>query len=147
MVFSTDDEVLNLFEESGWALAAMMVTMTLSVNLERIPLAMGRSKLVLGLGLVGSWVGQVPAVVLCLRFWRRDLVGLYTGVALGYALLDILLLGVIATCDWNKFAKEAQARSEMGTPKTPAIPDADSDADPDAEGSQEDKPKRGTVDV
>lgn len=34
--------------------------------------------------------GQVPAVFLCTQYWRHDLVGLYTGMAIGYALLVIL---------------------------------------------------------
>eukprot|EP00854_Cymbomonas_tetramitiformis_P014638 gene14638-17293_t len=86
-IFSTDDEVLDLFVEIRIPLAVMMVVMNLSVNLERIPMAMGRTKEVLIMGLVGSWVGQVPGVLLCTQLWRKDLVGLYTGVAAGYALL------------------------------------------------------------
>lgn len=87
--------------------------MNLAVFLERIPLAMGRTKLVLAVGMVGSWVGQVPGVFLCTELWRKDLVGLYSGVALGYALLVGIYLVVIFTSDWKKYSDEARVRSEV----------------------------------
>jgi len=54
--------------------------MNFSVALERIPVAMGRTKTVLIIGLIGSWLGQVPGVFLFTIFWRHDLVGLFTGM-------------------------------------------------------------------
>ena len=45
--------------------------MNLSVALERIPVAVGKTKIVLYMGLIGSWVGQVPGVALCVYFWRK----------------------------------------------------------------------------
>ena len=33
---------------------------------------MGRTKLVMNVGLLGSWAGQVPCVYLCTRYWRHD---------------------------------------------------------------------------
>jgi Na+-driven multidrug efflux pump len=39
-------------------------------------------------------LGQVPAVILCTTYWRSDLVGLYSGMAIGYGLL-VVLYGVI----------------------------------------------------
>ena len=54
--------------------------MNLSVALERIPMAMGRTKTVLIIGLIGSWAGQIPGVFLLVNFWKRDLVGLFCGM-------------------------------------------------------------------
>ena len=42
------------------------------------------------MGFVASWGGQVPAVLLLTKYWRNDLVGLYTGMAIGYFILTIL---------------------------------------------------------
>lgn len=42
------------------------------------------------MGFVASWGGQVPAVLLLTKYWRDDLVGLYTGMAIGYIMLVIL---------------------------------------------------------
>jgi hypothetical protein len=49
-----------------------------------------RTKEVFWMGFVASWGGQVPAVLLLTRYWRDDLVGLYTGMSIGYFLLTIL---------------------------------------------------------
>ena len=57
--------------------------------------------------------GQVPAVILCVEFWRKDLRSVYTGVAAGYALLVAVLLGIIFTTDWRQQASDARARSEV----------------------------------
>ena len=64
-------------------------------------------------GLLGSWAGQVPGVVLCTRYWRHDGYGLYVGVSLGYGLLDLLLLVLILRTDWQLYADKAVERSEM----------------------------------
>ena len=42
------------------------------------------------MGFVASWGGQVPAVLLLTKWWRNDLFGLYTGMAIGYAMLAVL---------------------------------------------------------
>jgi hypothetical protein len=42
------------------------------------------------MGFAASWLGQVPAVLLLTKYWRDDLVGLYTGMAIGYFSLTIL---------------------------------------------------------
>ena len=116
-VFSDDPRIVGMFAEVRVPLAFLTVAMTMSVTLEKIPLAMGRTKAVLYCGLVGSWVGQVPGVLLCTRFWRDDLVGLYTGTALGYALLCAIFLALIARSDFAVYAHEAQARSEVANTK------------------------------
>jgi hypothetical protein len=37
----------------------------------------------------------------CTKFWRNDLVGLYTGVALGYTVLDILFVISLFSTTWE----------------------------------------------
>ncbi len=47
------------------------------------------------MGFIASWGGQVPAVFLLTKYWRNDLVGLYTGMAIGYILLAILYAVIV----------------------------------------------------
>jgi MATE family multidrug resistance protein len=110
-IFSDDPEVIDQFVQSRLPLATMIFTMNLSVFLERIPVAMGRTKIVFYAGVVGSWVGQVPGVVLALHFWRNDLVGLYWGVSFGYMLLCLLLIFIIQRVNWQDIVSEGQQRA------------------------------------
>jgi Na+-driven multidrug efflux pump len=89
-IFTDDETFLSLFEEARWPFTATLVLMNLSVAIERIPYSMGRTKEVFWYGFVASWGGQVPAVILLTKFWRADLVGLYTGMAVGYLVLTAL---------------------------------------------------------
>ena len=112
-IFSADPKILDTFETVRLPLATTIFTMNAAVVGERVPMAMGRTRAILIVGLVGSWVGQVPAVLLCVNFWRRDLVGVYTGVSIGYGLVSALLFGLIFLTDFGKYAREAQERSEV----------------------------------
>ena len=87
-------------------LAVTTVLMNFSVALERIPSAMGKARVVLIMGLIGSWVGQVPGVFIAVNFWRRDLVGLYTGMAAGYGLLCLLFVVFISRVSWVQVTKD-----------------------------------------
>lgn len=112
LIFSNDPVVLDSFQESRWPFAAFAVLMNLSVCIERIPMAAGRVSSVFYAGLAGSWLGQVPGVLICTTYWRNDLVGLYTGVAAGYGLLVVLYAGIVVTLDWHAVVQEAARRSE-----------------------------------
>ncbi|CAK0883892.1 unnamed protein product, partial [Prorocentrum cordatum] len=112
-IFDNDPEILDLFEEVRWPLAAFIVTMNIGTMMEQVPVAVGRTSTVFWAGLAGSWLGQVPCVLLCVNFWRRDLVGLYTGVAAGYLLLGVLLGSAICTINWHDAARQARERSEV----------------------------------
>lgn len=114
-IFSNDPAVLDKFEECRFPFAAFVVLMNLSVNIEKIPMAAGRVNSVFYAGLAGSWLGQVPGVILCTTLWRKDLYGLYTGVAAGYGLLVLLYAGIVLFLDWDKVVEEAQRRSETTT--------------------------------
>jgi hypothetical protein len=112
MIFSSDPEVIELYTHVALPLTTMLIAMNLSVLLERVPLSCGRTQVVLWTGVVGSWVAQVPAVLLCTKYYKNDLYGLFTGVTIGYCALDVLLLGVVYTTDWAYFAQDASRRSE-----------------------------------
>ncbi|CAK9017990.1 unnamed protein product [Durusdinium trenchii] len=79
-------------------------------------MAAGRVNSVFYAGLAGSWLGQVPGVILCISLWRKDLYGIYTGVAAGYGLLVLLYSGIVLCLDWDKVVEEAQLRSETTKP-------------------------------
>ena len=110
-IFSDDQVVIDSFVAVRWPLSVMIFVMNFSVFLERIPVAMGRTKVVFYAGFVGSWVGQVPGVALALHFWRGDLVGLYWGVTFGYLLLCGVLIAIIKSVRWDDVVAEAKARS------------------------------------
>lgn len=112
MIFTQDKEFLDMFEEASVPFTITLFCMNLAVVLERIPYSMGRTKEVFFMGFVGSWAGQVPAVFLCTTYWRDDLVGLYTGMAIGYFMLVILYGVIVYRSDWAKYAELAQERSE-----------------------------------
>eukprot|EP01047_Picozoa_sp_COSAG01_P058783 COSAG01_NODE_6970_length_3411_cov_3.486715_3_plen_75_part_00 len=58
-IFSNDPELLAMYAELALPLAAMLLSFSMACFLERIPMAMGRTRLVMQLGLLGSWAGQV----------------------------------------------------------------------------------------
>jgi len=121
MIFSSDAQVLDLFEESRFGLAAFVGLMNLAMLVERIPTIVGRPDLNLKLGLIGSWLGQVPGAYLCTKYWRSDLVGLYTGSAIGYGLLAVLLSVACLFFDWEQLASDARRRAEVSNePAAPA---------------------------
>lgn len=83
LLFTDDESYLALFEECRWPFTCVLFFMNLAVGIETIPLSMGQTGNIFYAGFVASWLGQVPGVLLLIRFWRRDLYALYTGVALG----------------------------------------------------------------
>ena len=122
-IFSDDPAVIEQFFQTRLPLAAMVFSMNLSVFLERILVAFGRTKVVFYAGVVGSWLGQVPGVLLALNFWRNDLVGLYWGASFGYMLLCLLLICFIQRVNWQDIINEGQQRAfspkkkkSVGTP-------------------------------
>ena len=57
--------------------------------------------------------GQVPGVILCTRYWRDDLVGLFSGMAIGYFMLVLLYSAIVLTSNWQHYADLAVERAEM----------------------------------
>lgn len=116
-IFSNDNDILDLFEAIRFPFALMMIFMNMSVACEIIMGSMGKGPLIFKLGLVGSWLGQVPAVALLVTYWKKDIVSIYYGSSLGYALLVFLQLFFIANADWEKCAQEAKARVDANKKK------------------------------
>mmetsp|Transcript_13290 Transcript_13290/g.17226 ORF Transcript_13290/g.17226 Transcript_13290/m.17226 type:complete len:411 (+) Transcript_13290:506-1738(+) len=113
LLFTDDDEIVNLFIDSRLPMCLTLFFMNLAVFLEGIPVALGRTKTVFYAGVLGSWAGQVPLSYLAIRYWKHNLIGLYYGVAGGYVLLTVLLSLVIITTDFHAVIEEAQRRSEV----------------------------------
>lgn len=113
-IFSSDPLVHEMFESIRLPLSLVMVFQNLAILLEQIPVTMGRTSMVLAIGFVGSWLGQVPGVLVCFWLWRKDIVGLYAGVAAGYGLTAVLLGCVVVTSDWSRYSMEARKRAEVG---------------------------------
>lgn len=111
-IFTSDEHFLDLFEECRVPFVATLFLMNLAVAIEGVPISMGRTSEVFWLGFIGSWFGQVPGAYFLTKYWRYDLVGLYSGVALGYALLVILYSVLALTSDWKKYSDIAVKRSE-----------------------------------
>ena len=57
-IFTNDQVFLDLLEETGVPFSITLVLMNLSVAIEKIPYAMGRTKEVFWLGLIASWGGK-----------------------------------------------------------------------------------------
>jgi MATE family multidrug resistance protein len=112
-IFTDDTEFLQLLEEAAFPFTIALVLMNFSVALERLPYAMGRTTEVFWYGFVASWGFQVPAVYALTTYWRNDLTGLYTGMAIGYAALVCLYGWLVSTSDWDYYAIKAVERAEM----------------------------------
>ena len=112
-IFTNDEEFLGMWQDAALPFTITLVLMNFSVALERLPYAMGRTKEVFWYGFVASWGFQVPAVYLLTFYWRDDLTGLYTGMAIGYAALAVLYGWIVGTSDWDYYARLAVERSEM----------------------------------
>ncbi|CAB9509676.1 toxin extrusion protein 1 [Seminavis robusta] len=119
-IFTHDEEFLDIFESTRVPFCVTLFMMNFSVAIERIPYSMGRTKEVFWMGLVASWGAQVPGVYLLTTYWREDLFGLYTGMAIGYTVLALLYGYVCVTSDWKKYALIARQRSEVSD--TPDVP-------------------------
>lgn len=112
-VFSNDQEVIERFVAVKLPLSVMLLSMTFSVYLESLIVGMGKTKEVLQIGIVGSWLCQVPLSYIFVNYVERSLYALYWGVSLGYVLTCLGLLFVIAKTSWDTLIQEAEQRSEV----------------------------------
>jgi multidrug resistance protein, MATE family len=112
-IFTNDHVLLDLLADAALPFTVTLLLMNFAVALERVPFSMGRTKEVFWYGFIASWAFQVPAVMIMTTYWRDDLVGLYTGMAIGYFVLVILYGAMVVQSDWEKYAADARQRSEM----------------------------------
>jgi len=114
-IFTEDEEFLTMFDEARLPFVLTLVLMNMSVAIERIPYSMGRTKEVFWFGFVASWGAQVPGVVLLTKYWRDDLIGLYSGMCVGYFVLTSLYGWIVIKSDWRLYAEIARQRSEASS--------------------------------
>ncbi|CAB9526458.1 Mate efflux family protein (Partial), partial [Seminavis robusta] len=112
-IFTEDPVFLQMFNEASVPFTFTLFFMNLGVAIERIPYSMGRTRDLFWTGFLASWGGQVPGVILCTQYWRSDLFGLYTGMAIGYGMLVILYSVITLKSDWVQYAEIARRRSEV----------------------------------
>lgn len=67
-------------------------------------LAMGRARAVLFIGVVGSWMFQVPLAFVFTKYFsfQDPLYRLFTGVLSGYFVICVLMTFMIIFADWKK---------------------------------------------
>jgi Na+-driven multidrug efflux pump len=104
-IFSTDPEVIALFKDCGHAMGFMIFFMCFSMHFELVLFAIGKSKVVARSAILGSWVGQVPAVLLMIKLLGPQLQAVYLGVGIGYAFYFILVFVPFASVDWHEQAR------------------------------------------
>jgi hypothetical protein len=114
-------QVTALFVEIRLPLLCTIVMMNLAVCQERMLITLGKTRPVLYLGFVASWLGQVPMVLLLMRFWKADLMGLYSGVATGYTMLVAMYAIVLYRVDLHRAAELAGERSELAAVKMKVV--------------------------
>lgn len=112
-MFSTDEAYLQEFYKCRVAMAAFNFWYHVGHVLQYIPLAMGRSDVAFWMGVVGSWVVQVPLVIALTQLWSPDMTSVFLGVATGYAVLCVGLLTFIGSADWVRCVADARKRSEV----------------------------------
>lgn len=112
-IFTDDESYLDLFEDCRVPFTATLFFMNLAVGVEAIPISMGRAGSVFYCGLLASWLGQVPGVLLLTRYWRNDLYALYSGIAAGYFMLVFLYTYLVLSSDWKKYSEIARKRVEV----------------------------------
>lgn len=117
-IFSSDSEVIDLFEECGFAMGFMIFFMCLAMHFELILLNLGKSITVFRAGLAGSWLGQVPGVVLMIKYSGNNLTSVYQGVGIGYSFYLLLVIVPFAAVDWKK---EARAKFEESRKREPLL--------------------------
>lgn len=104
-IFSDDRKVVELFVHCRYALGLMMFFMNFSMHFEQILLSIGKSTTVAKAAIVGSWAGQVPAVVLMLMLMGQELQAVYLGVGIGYVFYFLIILVPFCRVDWEEEAK------------------------------------------
>lgn len=58
-IFTNDDHFIDLLEETSLPFTLTLILMNLSVAIERVPYALGRTKIVFWCGFIASWGAQV----------------------------------------------------------------------------------------
>lgn len=120
VLFTNDPEVIQLFVESRFEMGLMIFFMSFSIHFESLLVALKKTDSLFKAALAGSWLGQVPAVVLLLSFWGKHLQSVYLGVGIGYMLLFLLYVLPLLGVDLHEAAATAAAANVAKEPLTGA---------------------------
>ncbi|CAK9114145.1 unnamed protein product [Durusdinium trenchii] len=115
-IFSSDPEVIDLFEECRHEMGLMIFFMCFSMHFESLLIALKKTDTVFKAALIGSWGGQLPGVLLLFYFFGRTLQNVYLGIGLGYALLFVLYMLPLLRTDMKSAAENAFKENEATTP-------------------------------
>mmetsp|Transcript_34134 Transcript_34134/g.79631 ORF Transcript_34134/g.79631 Transcript_34134/m.79631 type:complete len:517 (-) Transcript_34134:63-1613(-) len=115
-IFSNDPVVINLFEDCRMEMGLMIFFMCFSMHFESLLMALKKTDTVFRAAFIGSWGGQVPAVLLLFYFSGRTLQNVYLGIGLGYALLFVLYVIPFLRTDLDAAAQAASAENDATTP-------------------------------
>jgi len=94
----------------------MIFFMCFSMHFESLLIALKKTDTVFRAALVGSWGGQVPAVLLLFYFSGKTLQNVYLGIGMGYALLFVLYMVPFLQTDMQEAAAKAAAENDATTP-------------------------------
>lgn len=117
-IFSNDPEVIALFIECRWEMALMIFFMGFSMHFESLLVALKKTDTLFKAALLGSWGGQVPAVLFLFWYSGTTLKNVYLGIGFGYALLFVLYMYPFVQADLYDAAEKAHEANKASTPLT-----------------------------
>jgi len=103
-----------MFESIKVPFALMMLFQNLEVANTIILVSMGRTSIVLYFGLVGSWVLQVPAVLIAVSI-KKDISSVFYGVSFVYFIQCMFHFVYLYWSDWDFISKQAVKRVQSKT--------------------------------
>jgi len=119
-IFTDDPEVIALFVDCRLEMGLMVFFMCFSIHFESLLVALKKTDTLFKAALAGSWLGQVPAVLLLLALFGKRLQCVYLGVGIGYALLLVLYMVPLLRADLDEAAAQAYAANKAKEPLTGA---------------------------
>ncbi|CAD7925030.1 unnamed protein product [Amoebophrya sp. A120] len=108
VIFAKDQSFVDAFASVSVSFSCFVFTMNLSVALESFLITLKKNALVLKATLIGSWLGQVPAVFVLLVGFGESLSHVYWGVSIGYFILCALYWNALRSVLWHQEAELAQ---------------------------------------
>ena len=110
-IFSTDQRYIDTSVEVRPGAALVLIGVMQALSLEQILVTFGRTKIVFRLGVLASWLVQVPSVYVLLVYFDADLLTIYFGVAAGYVVLAIFFTVYLLRVDWEAIIQESKKKS------------------------------------
>ena len=86
LIFSENDDLLNMFDSVRYPFTLMLIFMNLSASNDEILGNLDTSQRSLMLSVLASWMIQIPCIGIFLHVKEANIVSLYQGAAFGYFL-------------------------------------------------------------